>query len=345
MHLLIYTQVMDREDPILGFFVSWVREFSKTFDRIDVICLKKGIYDLPPHVRVHSLGKEEGKGKLTYVYRFYRLFWTYSVREPCDFVLFHMGAVANVLAAPFFFIRAIRNTSFYWWKTYGHVSMLERCALLFSDRVYTAVPESFPVQTSKRQIIGHAIDTELFSYGAQKQTERTLVFVGRLSRIKRVEQVIEVARLLRDSGHLVFTRIVGSTTDIAYEQELKALVLKLGLESSVRFVGSLNQEELVEEYRGAVVLMNPSDTDGLDKVVLEAMLCGTIPVTANRSFEHMLSPYGLFMKKNDVEGYADCIQKLLDMPPTERQKTAYVLHDIVVHDHALSTLTYRLFGL
>lgn len=56
---MIVTQKVDVNDPILGFFHRWVEEFAKHFERITVICLQKGEYNLPANVKVFSLGKEE----------------------------------------------------------------------------------------------------------------------------------------------------------------------------------------------------------------------------------------------------------------------------------------------
>ena len=62
MKLLICAQVVDREHATLGFFHEWIEALATTADQVEVIALEVGAYDLPEHVRVHSLGKESGKG-------------------------------------------------------------------------------------------------------------------------------------------------------------------------------------------------------------------------------------------------------------------------------------------
>ncbi len=57
--LLIITQKVDQNDDILGFFHQWVREFAENCEKVTVICLQKGEYDLPDNVKVLSLGKEQ----------------------------------------------------------------------------------------------------------------------------------------------------------------------------------------------------------------------------------------------------------------------------------------------
>lgn len=61
MKLLIITQTVNTEDPVLGFFVRWIEEFAKHAETVEVICLKEGSHAfLPSNVRVYSLGKKRG---------------------------------------------------------------------------------------------------------------------------------------------------------------------------------------------------------------------------------------------------------------------------------------------
>ena len=64
MRLLICTQAIDKNDPILGFFHRWVIEFAKHFEHISVICLREGTHTLPENVSVYSLGKEGGESSI-----------------------------------------------------------------------------------------------------------------------------------------------------------------------------------------------------------------------------------------------------------------------------------------
>ena len=89
MRLLIITQKVNKNDPILGFFHRWIEEFAKRFEKLTVICLEKGEYSLPENVRVLSLGKEEGRSKAEYLSRFYRYIW--EERNNYDAVFVHMN--------------------------------------------------------------------------------------------------------------------------------------------------------------------------------------------------------------------------------------------------------------
>ena len=97
MKLLIVTQKVNKNDPILGFFYNWIIKFSEEFESVVVICLEEGdeVADLPHNVKVLSLGKESGKSRIKYLIRFYKYIW--SERGNYDVVFVHMNQIYVVL--------------------------------------------------------------------------------------------------------------------------------------------------------------------------------------------------------------------------------------------------------
>ena len=63
MKLLIITQKVDMNDDNLGSFHEWLKKLAEKAD-IFVIGNYVGKYDLPENVKVFSLGKEIGVGRL-----------------------------------------------------------------------------------------------------------------------------------------------------------------------------------------------------------------------------------------------------------------------------------------
>ena len=110
MKLLIITQKVDRDDPILGFFHRWIEEFAKHCENIIVICLEKGEYNLPKNVQVLSLGKEERESRLAYIKRFYSYIW--HKRKEYDSVFVHMNQEYVLLGG--FFWKAMRKRVILW---------------------------------------------------------------------------------------------------------------------------------------------------------------------------------------------------------------------------------------
>jgi len=107
MRLLIITQKVDENDDILGFFTGWIAEFAKNCEKVTVICLQKGEFNLPDNVKVLSLGKEQLSAishqpsalqKFKYVFNFYK--YILGERKNYDSVFVHMNPEYIILGAP-----------------------------------------------------------------------------------------------------------------------------------------------------------------------------------------------------------------------------------------------------
>jgi glycosyltransferase involved in cell wall biosynthesis len=344
MKLLICTQVVDKNHPILGFFHRWIEEFAKHFDEVYVICLEKGEYALPSHVHVYSLGKEEGENKLKYILRFYKYFGRIFFRVKVDFVFLHMGAIYNIVASPFFLVRRLYKTKFYWWKAHGHLNLQAKLALLFADRVYTSTESGFSIATDKKRVIGQAIDTDLFTLPNEGfSRKKEIIFVGRITPVKHIEDFIECAALLRsDLPDWQFT-IVGPIGDESYFALLQQKVTELHLEDRVTFAGAKKHHELVSLYQNASFFLNTSLTHSMDKTVLEALLCGCLPITANRAFQDLLQPEGLYVHDASPSQYVDAVHTLLEKPDLDEQRKR--LRERVTSLHSISTFSSRIFSI
>lgn len=345
MRLLITTQTVDRDDPILGFFHAWIFEFSKYFEQIDIICLREGKHTLPKHVHVHTLGKEKNENRIKYLLRFYYFFTKVFFGTRVDYVFFHMGAIYNILAAPFFFVRRIRGTQFLWWKTHGKMTHLkERCALACTDKVLTAGSRSFGLSSPKVRVVGHAIDIHNFSNTVHVSRDpHQCLMVGRIVPIKKIEVALRTMRALTPHLPDATLTIVGSPDSEAYQETLLRYCREEHL-TAVHFVGARPYHEIGKLYARATILFHPAYEAGFDKVVLEAMVSGVIPLTSISSFEPILSPFGLYIPEEDIAGYTAKTKDIFAMDTYEQEALRVILRNIVLKDHSLETLPARIFG-
>ncbi len=98
------------------------------------------------------------------------------------------------------------------------------------------------------------------------------------------------------------------------EEELKAKVKELGLDSVVKFVGRLDQKDLFEYIKAADVFALNTSYEGLSHQLLETMAIGTPIVTTNiggnpETIKH--GKTGVLLKPNDMEGFVEAISGLL----------------------------------
>ena len=131
------------------------------------------------------------------------------------------------------------------------------------------------------EVIPHGVDTDVFHHSEHAARELglsddriNLLYVGRLSPEKNVSLLIRAVGKLNDVAwepnfqlHLVGTG--------PQEQELRSLVTRLRLGTQVVFHGRLPLADLPRWYSAADAVVLPSKSEGLPRVMLEAMACGT----------------------------------------------------------------------
>ncbi len=276
MRLLITTQAVDANDPVLGFFVRWVEEFATHCEQVTVICLRKGEYQLPPNVRVFALGST---GKISRAYKLIK--GAYKFHGNYDAVLVHMNPEYLVAAGWLWRLLGKRTVLWYMHKS---VDTKLRIATLLVNAVVTASKESFRLPTKKLTVLHHGIDTAYFSPDPSVPRGGHWLSVGRLSRSKRHDRIIREAA---EAGTAL--RIAGEGPERA---NLEALAKELG--ARVEFLGGRMHAQLRDEYRRAALFVHRSETGSLDKVVLEALACGCPISTSDpalKFLEHEGSDY------------------------------------------------------
>ena len=75
--------------------------------------------------------------------------------------------------------------------------------------------------------------------------------------------------------------LVGGAENSAYAEKLRREAAELGISERVNFAGAVSQRELAAYFAAARVMVLPSLSEGLGRVVVEAMLLGT-PVIGSR---------------------------------------------------------------
>ena len=131
MRLLIYTQAVDTNEPMLGFFHRWLIELSSHFSHIHVVCLKEGKHNLPQNVTVYSLGKEKGESRIKYIIRFYKQL--VRLGGAYDAVFVHMNPHYILLGGLYWKLRGI---PIYFWRNHAKMNLMTRSTLSRYARRY-----------------------------------------------------------------------------------------------------------------------------------------------------------------------------------------------------------------
>ncbi|MEI6296934.1 MAG: glycosyltransferase [bacterium] len=324
MKLLIITQKVDKNDDILGFFHNWLLEFSKRCEKLTVICLQKGEYDLPENVKVFSLGKEEGELRIKYVLNFWKYIW--QERKNYDSVFVHMNPEYVVLGGLFWRLIGKKISL---WYTHKSVDLKLKIAEKFSNIIFTVSKESFRMKTNKLKVVGHGIPVEKFKNQGnlvyKKDAVLKIISVGRITPIKNLDTLINACEILKKNGLNFAVSLIGPVVDEKdrkYFEYLKQLISEKDLDKEIKFLGSIPNNKLAEFYWQNDFSINLCPTGGVDKAILESMASGLITLASNIAFEEYFGEYkeDLMFKEKDEKDLAAKIMKLISTDDLVRIK-------------------------
>src|SRR5680860_23709 len=354
MKLLIITQKVDQNDPILGFFHRWIMEFSKHCEKVTVICLQKREYHLPDNVQVLSLGKEkqlqertslksskrpvleEQFSKIKYIWNFYRYIW--QERKNYDSVFVHMNQEYILLGSP---IWHLRGRNIYMWRNHGMGNFLTCLASYLCKKVFCTSTESYTAKFKNTVIMPVGVDTNIFKpIVSVIRKKYSICMVGRISPPKHVDDTLKAVNLLIKSGVQVTFDIIGPRPerDSEYYNMLEKYIVDNELSSSVRILPSVTHDKLPAIYSSYEICINLSQSGMFDKTILESSACGTIPLVSNPALSGV--PKEVCISGSHIEDIADTIRMALE--PTYQSVVKEKLQHFV-ELHSLKALGDKLF--
>lgn len=341
MRLLILTQVVDTEDPILGFFHAWIETFAQEVEHVEVVCLRKGKCAFPENVSVHSLGKEIGTLKIVRLWRFY--YYLFSLRNQYDAVFVHMNPEYVVLGGIFW--RSMHKKIGLWF-THKSVNWRVRMAAHLAHVIFTASKESFRFPSKKVCVTGHGIDVSLFvpEIALREITALRLISVGRISPIKKYELMFEALGVLRAKGIDATLTLVGEPVaekDTVYAQSLREIVASKKL--PVVFRGGVSHHKVPQALHEADIFLNCSETGGLDKALLEAWAAGLYVVTTNDGVITVAREIDVSLPITaDPEKIAEKIGEWSKLTDAEKEAYREKARTYVAAAHGLSVLIHTI---
>lgn len=320
---------MDRNDPVLGFFHRWVEEFAKHFEHIHVVCLREGKHALPGNVSVHSLGKESGESRLKYIARFYRCL--FLLRGKYDRVFVHMNPHYVLLGGLYW---KLVGVPIFFWRNHAKMNWMTRIAAPLSKRVFHTSPFACTARYAHAVKMPVGIDTKLF-VPAEKElvssNTKKVLFLGRISPVKRVELFFEAGKVLGDEYEL---HVYG---DAPKHDREYATRVRNSAPGNVHFHPGIKNTEAPDIYRAHDVYVNLTPDGSMDKTVLEAVACGVPTVAVNRSFVSVLPPSWI-PERDTPESIAVCIERVVSMSDTEQSEALMEARSAVEREHSLSRL-------
>ena len=165
------------------------------------------------------------------------------------------------------------------------IGIIERLALQLAklDKVAAVSPmvrevllkKGFPAEDVV--VVGNGVNVDEYSFSEDKASH-SLIYVGRLTKLKRVGSLIEVVREVKKVFPNVVLHIVGSGPQ---REKLRKKIIKLGVSDNVVMHGYLPEKEKIALLKSSAIYVSSSSFEGFGIPLVEAMATGTVPVVSN----------------------------------------------------------------
>ena len=335
--LLFVTQVIDPEDPALGFAIGWARALAERCERLAIIANEtrasvKGL-------EVHSLGKERGYGRAHRMAQYLALVNRLGKELNWTGLLAHMCPDYVTAAAPIAHLRDIPL-----WLWFAHPSDTARLKLAqrLATGILTSLPTSYPIDSPKTHVVGQATDLEALTLEPPLEPRRPLklVVIGRSSPSKGFPTIIQAVALAKSRGTDLRVRLIAPATtgeERSYHAEIKRLIDVHRLSDLTTLEDGLPPAEIPTVLRESHALVNNGVSGTGDKVVFEAMASGRPVLVSNPSFRELLAglrPLPLF-PPDDAEVLSRRIEKLAATTIDQRATIGAALRRRVAEGHSL----------
>ena len=338
MRLLIITQKVDKDDPILGFFHGWICAFAKKFKSIVVVCLEKNRFQLPDNVTVLSLGKERWRSKAKYIFLLFYFSLRYANRYDAVFV--HMNEEYVVLAG---WLWRIMGKRVYMWRNHYSSNRMTDIASIFCNKMFCTSAHSYIAKYKKTVLMPVGIDTNIFKiYSQISRSASSILYLGRIAPSKNIDILVEALILLK-KDNIVFTADIygnSSVDDLNYLEGLKERVKASKSNGCIFFHDAVSNMNTPSIYNSHEVFVNLSPDGMYDKTIFESMLCGCLVIASSDDLKkHIDNKF--ILSSRDINEISRKIVNVLSMDVA--YKRANVLNNIkFAETQNLSRLSERL---
>lgn len=169
------------------------------------------------------------------------------------------------------------------------------------------------VSKSKTHVLPMGINVPPIRDEREKEKIPTLLYIGRLSKAKGIEDALRTVNILKEKGQSIRLKIIGRG-DKKYVDFLHTFCKKLNILSDVDFLGFVSEKKKFETISSSHILISPSIKEGFGLTIPEAGYMGVPSVVYNSLglldivVDHK---NGLICKKNTPEDLAKAIILLL----------------------------------
>ncbi len=284
-NLLYLNLAIDDKDVSLGFANTWIEQFSRKFQNIDIITLNKSTESIGKNnnVNIYGLIKSDNSSKFIKILKIRKIIKDLTSTTNYDLCFSHMSPLLLLMTK----IYGLNSFPKILWYTHPKPKELSKkiiliLSLLVSNKVVTASKSSFPYKSSKVNVIGHAIDYELFLNKKEKVVNKEFIIISRISKSKNLE--IAINGFLNSKFKNYNISLVGDAVTKEDEDYKNKLLKKYANNNNVTFLGKIPHKALPDLLKKYSYHINATPKGFYDKSVLEAISAGLFSFYSNEDY-------------------------------------------------------------
>lgn len=159
------------------------------------------------------------------------------------------------------------------------------------------------------------IDLKMIGNSKPCKINYDVACLGRLSSIKRVDDLIKAVSLIKIDN--IKVAIIG---DGELKEDLINMAKKLNLDKNINFFGKVDDAQKYSILKSSKIFVMSSEREGFSIATLEAIACGCVPVVAKPEYEELFgishfiknNKNGLYYNVGDYEGLSNKILLILN---------------------------------
>lgn len=190
--------------------------------------------------------------------------------------------------------------------------------ITISEQVDAEVSELYGAPESQKQLVLNGYDENLFKvkelnkfavlndFNLSDEPDHIVSFAGKLTHFKGVDVLLKAVKIYDEAIEGNVLTLIAGNGELYEELNMMKHTLKL---DNVRFLGHVNQTQLVDLYNIADVSTVPSRTEPFGLVAIEALACGTPVVGTNQGGlpDFLIDEVGTLVPVEDDLALADAI--------------------------------------
>ena len=289
-NLLYLNLSVDEKDVSLGFTKTWTDQFSKNYENVDIITLNKPVENIEnQNVNIYGITKDDKSSKFNKYKQIKNIIQKLTIETNYDLCFSHMSPLLIVLTRIYSKNKKIPSVLWYTHPKPKEFSkrVILRLSIFFSNKIVTASNSSFPYKSKKVEIVGHAIDYELFQSKRDNLLNKDFIILSRISKSKNIELALDSFLNSKFKNNLI--TIVGDPVTSQDQEYKKFLENRYKLNNNITFEGKVPHNSLPTILCNYSFHINATPSGFYDKSVLETLSAGLFNFYSNTDYNKLFS--------------------------------------------------------